>query len=120
MRNISGWILRTFENREKNTLLTAWKTLVLPIHDYCRQLWSPFSIKQKKLLEDIQHSFIRKIKNSKSKDYKILLAKYRKIASQGPSTREPNIVRLLFTDLFLFTPSSKIAVYLPNCAGGSD
>ena len=48
MRNISNWILRTFETRDKLTLLTAWKTLVLPIHDYCSQLWSPLLIKEKK------------------------------------------------------------------------
>ena len=47
MRNMSSWILRTFETRDKLTLLTVWKTLVLPIHDYCSQLWSPVLIKEK-------------------------------------------------------------------------
>ena len=58
MRNISGWILRTFETRDKLTLLTAWKTLVLQIHDYCSQLWRPLLIKEKKQLENIQWHYI--------------------------------------------------------------
>ena len=47
MRNISSWILRTFLSRNKEILLTTWKTLVLPIHDYCSQLWSPFQLNEK-------------------------------------------------------------------------
>ena len=73
MKNLSGWILRTFSTRDKAVLLTLWKTLVLPIHDYCSQLWSPVLIKQKKLLENIQYSFIRKIKHTKAKNYEDLL-----------------------------------------------
>ena len=59
VRNIAGWILRTFKTRDKQTMLTAWKTLVLPIHDYCSQLWSPFRIAEISEQEAKQWSFIR-------------------------------------------------------------
>ena len=41
MKNMAGWILRTFKSREKILMLTTWKQLVLPIHDYCSQLYCP-------------------------------------------------------------------------------
>ena len=40
-KNISGWILRTFESRESHLMLTLWKSLVIPHVDYCSQLWLP-------------------------------------------------------------------------------
>ena len=33
-----GWILRTFQTRDRQAILTLWKTLVIPILDYCCQL----------------------------------------------------------------------------------
>ena len=69
VRNLAGWILRTFKTRDKQTLLTAWKTLVLPIHDYCSQLWSPYKEGEKTELETIQWSFIRKIRETHADDY---------------------------------------------------
>ena len=69
LRNIAAWILRTFRTRDKQALLTAWKTLALPIHDYCSQLWSPYSEGEKRQLELIQWNFIRKISEVQSDDY---------------------------------------------------
>ena len=40
-RNMCSWILRTFKSRSPILMLTLWKSLVLPILDYCSQLWSP-------------------------------------------------------------------------------
>ena len=40
-RNMCGWILRTFQSRSPELMLTLWKSLVLPILDYCSQLWCP-------------------------------------------------------------------------------
>ena len=37
----SSWILRTFQVRERLPLLTLWKSLVLPIIEYCSVIWSP-------------------------------------------------------------------------------
>ena len=39
--NLSGWILRTFTTRDSITMMTLFKSLVLPRLDYCSQLYGP-------------------------------------------------------------------------------
>ena len=43
---LTGWILRTFISRDKLTMLTLFKALVLSRLDYGSQLWSPHKICQ--------------------------------------------------------------------------
>ena len=57
-----SWILRTFKSRSPELMLTTWKSLVLPILDYCSQLWCPTANGEIQKLEKIQQSFTRKIK----------------------------------------------------------
>ena len=45
-KNLTGWILRTFISRDKLTMLTLFKALVLSRLDYGSQLWSPHKICQ--------------------------------------------------------------------------
>ena len=61
MKEMSGWILRTFKSRIPTIMLTLWKSLVLPHHDYCSQLWSPLNVKDSQRLEMVQRSFLKKI-----------------------------------------------------------
>jgi ribonuclease P/MRP protein subunit RPP40 len=68
-RNMCAWILRTFQSRSAELMLTMWKSLVLPILDYCSQLWSPTKVGQIQEIEDIQKSFTRKIWNVNRGDY---------------------------------------------------
>ena len=71
-RNMCSWILRTFESRSPDLMLTVWKSLVLPILDYCSQLWSPSKVGEIQQIEDIRRAFTRKIRSSTSnnkKDY---------------------------------------------------
>ena len=68
-RNMCSWILRTFQSRNADLMLTLWKSLVLPILDYCSQLWSPDKAGQIQEIEDIQKSFTRKIWNVNRGDY---------------------------------------------------
>ena len=69
-RNMCSWILRTFKSRSPELMLTTWKSLVLPILDYCSQLWCPIKLGQIKQLEAIQQSFTRKIDfNGRKLDY---------------------------------------------------
>ena len=42
-------------------MLTTWTTLVIPILDYCSQLWSPHKQGDIQLIEDVQRCFTRKI-----------------------------------------------------------
>lgn len=43
-RKNMGWILRTFQTREADTLITLSKALILPTVEYCCQLWNPTNI----------------------------------------------------------------------------
>ena len=69
IKNLSGWVLRTFKSRSKLVLLTTWKSLILPLHDYCSQLWSPSKPGEIQSLELLQWYFIRKIKGMFFNDY---------------------------------------------------
>jgi len=69
-RDMCSWILRTFKSRSPELMLTTWKSLVLPILDYCSQLWCPIAKGEIQKLEKIQQSFTRKIKlNTPGLDY---------------------------------------------------
>ena len=46
---------------DRHILLVLWKTMVLPILDYCSQLWNPHLKGEISILEEIQKSFTRKI-----------------------------------------------------------
>ncbi|XP_066926846.1 uncharacterized protein [Clytia hemisphaerica] len=68
-KDISSWILRTFNNRSSDVMITLWKSLVLPHLDYCSQLWSPNSIHQIEQIESVQKNFFNKIKGLSAFDY---------------------------------------------------
>ena len=67
-KNMSAWVLRTFNTREKTPMLTLYKILVRPILEYSSALWSPILKGDIQRLEEIQQSFIRKIKGV-NRDY---------------------------------------------------
>ena len=50
-------------------MLTLWKSLVLPILDYCSQLWSPSTEGQIQRIEKVQVCFVRKIIGLSGLDY---------------------------------------------------
>ena len=72
MKQKSSWICRTFASRSKMVMTHTWKSLVLPIHDYCCQLWCPRLIKDVQLLEQIQWNFLKKIIGSPSNYWEAL------------------------------------------------
>ena len=61
VKNLTGWILRTFISRDKLTMLTRFKALVLSRLDYGSQLWSPHKICQVNQIEKIQRAFTKHI-----------------------------------------------------------
>jgi len=75
-RNMCSWILRTFESRTPELMLTLWKSLVIPIVDYCSQLWSPSKVGAIQQIEEIQQSFTRKIRGNYKHDYWQRLQEY--------------------------------------------
>ena len=58
---MSGWIFRTFASRKVMPLMTLFKSLVLPIVEYCCQLWSPKQQGLIKRLESVQRQFTSNI-----------------------------------------------------------
>ena len=69
IKNMSSWVLRTFMSRDRSAMITLWKSLVIPIHDYCSQLWSPVKVGDVQKLELLQWHFIKRMKNYYSSDY---------------------------------------------------
>ena len=67
--NLSGWILRTFTTRDSITMLTLFKSLVLPRLDYGSQLWSPHLVKHIDQFEKFQRSFTKHITGMQSLEY---------------------------------------------------
>lgn len=62
-------ILRTFRTRDIVPILTLYKSLVVPLLEYCCQLSSPWKSGEKQLLESVQRSFTNKISEVKHLDY---------------------------------------------------
>ena len=60
-RQRMGWILRTFATREAFPMLTLYKALVLPLLEYCCQLWCPTAIGQIRQLEAVQRTFTSRV-----------------------------------------------------------
>ena len=50
-------------------MLTLWKSMVLPILDYCSQLWSPTKVGEIQQIEQVQKKFTRKIRNNSQEDH---------------------------------------------------
>ena len=57
--HFTGWILRTLSSRDKLTMLTLFKALVMSRLDYGSQLWSPYLTKHINMLEKTQRSLTR-------------------------------------------------------------
>ena len=68
-KNTMSWILRTFKTRSLVAMMTLYKSLLLPILEYCSVLWCPIDVGQIQKLEAIQWSFIRKIGKTKGQNY---------------------------------------------------
>ena len=61
VRQKSGWILRTFRNRQTWFLKLMWKTLVQPHVDYCSQLYFPHLNSEMQKIENLQQTYTKKI-----------------------------------------------------------
>ncbi|KAK3888847.1 hypothetical protein Pcinc_007113 [Petrolisthes cinctipes] len=68
-RKLTGWILRTFQTRERSCMLTLWKALVLPRLEYCCQLWSPHKTGDIMRLETLQRTFNSRIAGLQQLNY---------------------------------------------------
>lgn len=57
----AAWVLRTLKTRDWYSMLTLWKSMVLPKLEYCSQLWCPIKKGDVLRIEEVQRSFVRKI-----------------------------------------------------------
>ena len=92
-KNLISWILRTFKTREYEVMITLYKSLVLPILEYCSVLWSPIDTGSIQQLEAIQWSFLRKIRGINSDNYWDCLKKLKMYSLQRRRER----YRIIYT-----------------------
>jgi len=59
--SILGQIKRAFNTRDKNIIINAYRTYVLPHLDYCCQIWSPGTKKMVQKIEQVQKRALRLI-----------------------------------------------------------
>ena len=64
-----GWIMRTFKCRDQFSMITLYKSIVLPIIEYCSQLWCPTKIGAIRKLEAIQRNFTHRIQGMHDLNY---------------------------------------------------
>ena len=64
-----GWILRSFSTREAYPMLTLFRAMVLPLIEYCCQIWSPRTVGNIRLLESVQRTFTNRISGMQHLDY---------------------------------------------------
>ena len=74
-RRLVGWILRSFTTRSPALMLTLFKSLVIPLLEYCGQLWNPSTVGLIRQLEGVQRTFTWKIDGMRELNYWQRLAK---------------------------------------------
>jgi len=62
---ILGMINMTIRYKERKIMVTLYKSLVRPHLEYCVSAWSPHYLKNKELIERVQHRFTRMFKDFK-------------------------------------------------------
>jgi len=62
-------INRTIRYKERGIMVRLYKSLVRPHLEYCVSAWSPHYVKDKELLERVQHRFTRMFKDLRGMDY---------------------------------------------------
>ena len=60
-RRLVGMLFRSFQNKDAEILLPVYKALVLSKLDYCSILWTPKTVTQLRLVEEIQAVFTRRL-----------------------------------------------------------
>lgn len=68
-RRQAGWLLRSFATRERMPMLVLYKAVLLPLMEYCCQLWSPTKLGMIRKLEAIQRTFTSKIAGLEGLNY---------------------------------------------------
>ena len=68
-RAVASWALSAFKARDKDTMLTLYKSLIRSHLEYCCPLWNPYLIRDIQVLEGVQRSFTSRIWGFQHLDY---------------------------------------------------
>ena len=68
-RQRMGWVLRVFMTRDRTPLMALYRAIVLPILEYCCQLWCPTTVGMIRQLEAVQQIFTSRIAGLAGLDY---------------------------------------------------
>ena len=60
-RGVASWVLSVFASRERDTIITLYKSMVRSHLEYCCPLWHPSKISDIELIEGVQREITRKI-----------------------------------------------------------
>ena len=66
---ILGMINRTIRYKERRIMVRLYKSLVRPHLEYCVSAWSPHYLKDKELIERVEHRFTRMFKDLRRRKY---------------------------------------------------
>ena len=66
---ILGMINRTIRHKQRGIMVRLYESLVRPHLEYCVSAWSRHYLKDKELLERVQHRFMRKFKDLRQRNY---------------------------------------------------
>ena len=66
---MAGRILRTFQTREPIPMMTLFKAMVLPVVEYCCQVWSPKKLYLIRKIESVQRHFTAKVAGTTGMSY---------------------------------------------------
>ena len=64
-----GLIKRTFQYLDKHTFLKLYKALVRPHLEYANVIWSPYLVRQSKMIENVQRRGTRLLVECKNMSY---------------------------------------------------
>ena len=68
-KKLCGYILRTFITRQSSPLIYFYKTVVLPVLEYCCIVWHPYKLNQIREIESIQRDFTSRMHDIQEFDY---------------------------------------------------
>ena len=60
---------KSFKSRNAATLILGFKTYVIPILDYCSQVWNPHDSKDKRRIESVQRMFTKRLSGYNGLNY---------------------------------------------------
>ena len=68
-RSVASWVMSVFLSRDRDVMMTLYKSLVRSHLEYCCPLWHPARIQDIQAVESVQRVFTRRISGMRALDY---------------------------------------------------